>query len=73
MTPKHEQQIKKTGLKLAISLEKSCDAMNAYLSACRDAGVPFKGADDGRILLMGNMSEFQCYLQSVHERAGGTA
>lgn len=73
MTPKQEAQVKKTGLKLAQSLEKSCDAMNDYLRACREAGLPYKGADDGRTLLMERMTEFSCYLDSVYNKEGGAA
>lgn len=68
MTPKQEQQVKKTALKLAQVLEKACDSMNDYTRACRDAGLPFKGADDGRVLLLEDMSEFYVFLRSVHDK-----
>lgn len=70
---RRDTAVKKTALKLAQALENSCDAMNAYTRACRDAGLPFKGQDDGRVLLLENMSEFFCYLRSVYDNEGGAA
>ena len=65
--------VKKTALKLAQALEKACDAMNAYTRACRDAGLPFKGVDDGRVLLLEDMVEFHLYLRFVFDKEGGAA
>lgn len=73
ITNRKDAAVKKTALKLAQQLEKSCDAMNAYTRACRDAGLPFKGIDDGRVLLRENMSEFHHYLRSVYDKEGGVA
>lgn len=70
---RNDTKVKKTALKLAQALEKSCDAMNAYTAACRDAGLPFKGADDGRVLLLEDMVEFSCHLRSVYDKEGGAA
>ena len=44
---RQEAAVAKTALKLSKALAKACDDMNAYTRACRDAGLPFKGADDG--------------------------
>ena len=70
---RQEIAVKKTALKLAQALEKACDAMNAFTLACRDAGMPFKGADDGRVLLLEDMVEFHLYLRSVFDKEGGAA
>lgn len=68
---RNDTKVKKTALKLAQALEKSCDAMKAYTAACRDAGLPFKGADDGRVLLLEDMVEFSYYLRSVYDKERG--
>ena len=73
MTPKQEAQVKKTGMKLAHALDKAGDAMNAYTAACREAGLPFKGLDDGRVLLLEDMVEYQMHLRSVYDKEGGGA
>ena len=52
---------------------KAGDALNAYSRACLDAGLPFKGADDGRVLLLENMVEYQMYLRSVYDKEGTSA
>lgn len=71
MADRKQAAVQRTALKLAQALEKSCEAMNAYTRACRDAGLPFKGADDGRVLLLENMAEFSSYLRSVYDKEGG--
>lgn len=63
--------VKKKALKLAASLEKSCDALNEFSTACRDAGLPFKGLDDSRVLLLESMGEYARYLRSVHDKEDG--
>lgn len=63
--------VKKKALKLAAVLEKSCDALSEFSSACRDAGLPFKGIDDSRVLLLERMVEYASYLRSVHDKEGG--
>jgi len=68
---RQDMKVKKTALALAKALEKSCDAMNGYTAACREAGLPFKGADDGRVLLMEDMVEYFMYLRSVYDKEGG--
>lgn len=59
----------KVGLKLAAALAKASTEMNRYLAACRDCedGSGSKGADDGRLLLLEDMTEFRCWLESVYE------
>lgn len=68
MTPKQEAQVKKAGMKLAEALDKAGAALNAYSAACRDAGLPFKGVDDSRVLLLEDMVEYQIHLRSIYER-----
>lgn len=65
--------VNKKATALANALDKACDAMNAFSSACRDADLPFKGADDSRILLLQDMVEYASYLRAVHEKQGGGA
>ena len=65
--------VQKKALKLADKLEKSCDALNEFSCACRDAGLPFKGLDDNRVLLMGSMVEYMNHLRAVYEKEGGEA
>ena len=67
---KQQIAVQKKALKLAAALEKACDAMNEYSSACRDAGLPFKGLDDSRVLLMEDMVEYLGYLYSVYDKGG---
>lgn len=70
---KQQIAVQKKALKLAAALNKACDALNEFSQACRDAGMPFKGADDGRMLLMENMVEYAVYLTSVHDKESGAA
>jgi len=65
-----EAAVAKTALKLSKTLFKACSDMTAYLHACRDADMPLKGADDGRLLLRAGMSEFASFLDSVHNKGG---
>lgn len=65
--------VKKKALKLAAALDKSCDAVNEFSAACREAGLPFKGLDDSRVLLMESMVEYANYLRAVHDKEGGAA
>lgn len=65
--------VKKKALKLAAALDKSCEALNEFSAACRDAGLPFKGLDDSRVLLLEDMVEYANHLRSVHDKEGGAA
>jgi hypothetical protein len=38
------------------------------LSACLDAGEPGRGLDDGRVLLIRNMTEYASYLDDVYNK-----
>lgn len=67
---KKDAAVAKTALKLSKTLFQACDAMNAYTRACRDAGLPFKGLDDGRVLLLETMVEFASYLDDVYAKGG---
>lgn len=62
--------VQKKALKLATALEKACDAMNEYSGACRDAGLPFKGLDDSRVLLLEDMIEYRNYLCAIYDKGG---
>ena len=68
MTPKQEAQVKKAGMKLAVALDKAGNALRAYSAACRDAGLPFKGLDDSRILLLEDMVEYQMHLRGIYDK-----
>lgn len=65
--------VQKKAIRLADALDKACDALNAYSCACRDAGLPFKGADDSRVLLLENMVEYAGHLRAVYDKQGGAA
>lgn len=65
--------VQKKAIRLADALDKACDALNAFSSACREAGLPFKGIDDSRVLLMQDMVEYSTHLRSVHDKQGGAA
>ena len=73
MTPKQEAQVKKAGMKLAVALDKAGDALSAYSAACREAGLPFKGVDDSRVLLLENMTEYQMHLRGIYDKEGTSA
>ncbi len=57
---------RKAALKLAKKLYEASEATNDFLLACLDAGEPGRGADDGRVLLIANMTEYACYLETVY-------
>jgi hypothetical protein len=63
-------QAKKRGaaLILAKKLNDATAATNAFLRACIDAGDPVRGSDDGRVLLMAQMSEYASYLDAVYNK-----
>lgn len=65
--------VQKKAVRCAEALDKACDALNAFSCACRDAGLPFKGIDDSRVLLMEDMVEYANHLRSVHDKQGGAA
>lgn len=61
---------RKAGLKCAEKLDAAADALNAFMSACRecdDASNPVRnGAADSRIILVGNITEYSTYLMSLY-------
>ena len=59
---------RRAALVLAKKLYAAADATNAFLSACLDAGEPGRGLDDGRVLLIRNMTEYASYLECVHNK-----
>lgn len=73
MTPNQEAKVQRTAVKLAQALEKSSDAMQTHLAAWHKAGLPVKGLDDGRLLLLERMQEFSRHLRSVYDKEGGAA
>lgn len=61
---------KKTGLACTKALDKACEALSAYMTAClncNDASSPQR-ADDGRYLLMRHMQEYARWLEGVYDR-----
>lgn len=70
---KQQITVKKKALNLVGALDKACDALNEFSAACRDAGIPFKGLDDSRVLLLEDMVEYANHLRSVHDKQGGAA
>lgn len=63
-----DSAVAKTGLKAALALDKASEALNAHVRACLNAGLPYKGEDDGRTLLVGSMSEYATYLTAVYDK-----
>lgn len=61
---------RRTALVLAKKLNEAADATNSFLSACLDAGERGRGLDDGRLVLIGNMTEYANYLEA---RFGGSS
>jgi hypothetical protein len=59
---------RRAALVLAKRLYAATDATNAFLSACLDAGEPGRGLDDGRVLLIRNMTEYASYLDDVYNK-----
>jgi hypothetical protein len=61
---------KKAAVECARKLEVACDALNAYLRACTECNDASRnrGADDGRLILMGNMSEYAGFLRAVYDK-----
>jgi hypothetical protein len=58
----------KAKIKTIKALDNAVAAMNELLRASSDVGVPYKGADDGRSLLIQYMAEFSGYLESTTEQ-----
>lgn len=67
-TEKAQAAKKKAALDLAKKLHAAVTATNRFLQACENAGEPGRGEDDGRILLIGKMSEYAFYLEAVYDK-----
>jgi hypothetical protein len=65
---KAQAKKRQAALILAKKLNAAVDATNAFLRACLDAGEPGRGLDDGRVLLIGQMSEYASYLDAVYNK-----
>lgn len=68
---KAEANRKKAALACAQKLEAASRAISEYLAACnecRDASG-CRGMDDGRLILISNVSEYANYLRSVYDKA----
>ncbi|MGR9587062.1 hypothetical protein [Pandoraea sputorum] len=61
---------KKAAVECARKLEAARDALNVYLLACTDCNDASRsrGADDGRLILMSNMSEYAGFLRSIYDK-----
>ena len=67
---KAEANRKKKALACAKALDAASSSLSAYLIACNvcnDASGS-RGDDDGRLLLMRNMTEYKGYLTSVYDK-----
>ena len=65
-----EANRKKAALNCAQKLRAASQSLNEYLSACdacHDASGS-RGIDDSRAILIGNINEYACYLQSVYDK-----
>lgn len=71
-TPAQLKRLDRTGLAAAKRLEQAAMAMNSYMHACLDAGQGPKAADDGRLRLVADMSEYSGYLAVRHEKKEST-
>lgn len=67
---KAEAKRKQKGLACAKALAKASASLNEYLQACNDCNdaSSSRGADDGRLLLMSSINEYERYLSSIYER-----
>lgn len=70
-TPAQLKRLDRTGLAAAKRLEQATSAMNSYMSACRDVGQGPQAADDGRLRLVEDMSEYSTFLAMRHAKKGG--
>lgn len=65
-----EARRKSTALKCARKLDEAREALNEFLCACLDCGhVEATRIDDSRRKLMGDMSEYSSFLDSVYNKA----
>lgn len=73
MTPlqksKAEAKRKKAGLACAKNLAAASKSLSEYITACNecDDASQLRGIDDSRMILVGNINEYQRYLTSRYE------
>lgn len=67
---KAEAKREKTGLACAKALAKASESLRHFLMACNECNDASgsRGSDDGRLLLMQNINEYERYLLSVYDR-----
>ena len=67
---KAEANRKKKALACAKALDAASSSLSAYLIACNECNDASgsRGDDDGRLLLMRNMTEYKGYLTSVYDK-----
>ena len=63
---------RKAALDLIKKLNAAADATNRFPCACLDAGEAGRGLDDGRVILIHNMTEYACHLDAVYNKEGST-
>ncbi|HOI65874.1 MAG TPA: hypothetical protein PLD03_04640 [Thiomonas arsenitoxydans] len=63
---------RRSALDLVKKLNAAADATNRFLLACLDAGEAGRGLDDGRVILIRNMTEYACHLDAVYNKEGST-
>lgn len=67
---KAEAARKKAAINCARKLEAASHALHEFLMACNecDDASRSRGLDDGRLILMGNITEYACYLNSTYAK-----
>lgn len=67
---KAEANRKKKALACAKALEAATSSLSAFLIACNECNDASgsRGLDDGRLLLMRSMKEYEGYLTSVYDK-----
>ena len=66
---KAEAKRKKAGLACAKNLAAASKSLSEYITACNecDDASRLRGIDDSRMILVGNINEYQRYLTSRYE------
>jgi hypothetical protein len=67
---KAEAARKKAAINCANKLDAASKALSEFLAACNECGDASsgRGLDDGRLILIGNINEYACYLHSVFNK-----
>jgi len=64
-----DRAVTAAAIKAAKKLEEAAQAVNAYLSACLQAGhADLRGIGDSRRILIEDISEYACHLNSVYQK-----